>query len=355
MVNSLYLMSSKSNSGKTAVSIGLFLTLKENGKNPGYFKPIGDPFSDVVVTKSDKDVSVIHKLLERKYSKEEICPIMISPSTFLDEIPFEKVEGVKELIKRTYDDLKSKVEIVIIEGNHDYTQFHTLGLNDLVLAKLLESEVILLSRLDNDTDIDRLLIGYDQAVQNGLNVIGTIFSSVSILQEKKIAEKYSIILKEKGIELLGTIPQSRLLSSPTIGEILDAIRGTMLTDDINVVKDNAIENFIIGAMQSHDALSYMRKFTNLGVITGGDRADIILMSIELGVSLIVLTGNLKPDVTAVSRAKEEKIPIILVSSDTYTTAKNIQNINTKIQQGEVEICKNQIIDHVNWKKIFKIK
>ena len=226
-------MSSKSKSGKTAVGIGLFLTLKENGKNPGYFKPIGDPFSDVVVTKADKDVTVIHKLLERKYSREEICPIMISPSNFLDEIPFEKVEGVKELIKSTYDDLKSKVEMVIVEGNHDYNQFHTLGLNDFVIAKLLESEVILLSRLDNDTDIDHLLIGYDKAIQNGLNVIGTIFSSVSILQEKKIAEKYSNILKEKGIELLGTIPQSRLLSSPTIGEILDVIRGTMLTDDLN--------------------------------------------------------------------------------------------------------------------------
>ena len=80
MSKSIYIMSTAPGSGKTAVSIGLFLAFKEDGMNPGYFKPIGDPFSDVKVTKADKDVNVIHRMLDRKYSREEICPIFISPT-----------------------------------------------------------------------------------------------------------------------------------------------------------------------------------------------------------------------------------------------------------------------------------
>jgi len=156
-----------------------------------------------------------------------------------------------------------------------------------------------------------------------------------------------------GINILGIIPRSRLLSSPTIGEVLDATSGRLLTEDLEDSKDNIIENFIIGAMQTNDAIKYMRKSPNLGIITGGDRSDLILMSIELGVSLIVLTGNLEPGVVALAKAKEAGIPIILVNTDTYTTARNIQNINTKIQQGEIEECKTQILNHVKWKSIFE--
>ncbi|MHA1728287.1 MAG: AAA family ATPase [Promethearchaeota archaeon] len=355
MSKSIYLMSTKSNSCKTVISIGLFTVLKENGKKSGYFKPIGDPFSDFSVTKADKDVTIIQKLLERKYSREEICPIFISPLHFLDEIPFEKVDGVKDLIKNAFDEIILKAENIIIEGNHSYAHYYTLGLNDIELAKLLNSDAILVSRAENDTDIDSIIIAADNIIQHGLNLKGVILCDVSMLQVTKTKERYDNILKDKNIKVLGVIPSSRLLSSPTVGEVLDATGGNLLTEDLDIVKDNVVENFIIGAMQSNDALSYMRKSLKLGVITGGDRADIILISIEVGASLIVLTGNLKPDLASLARAKEAGIPVILVNMDTYTTAQNIQNISTKIQVGEVELCKKLIEDNVDWRNIFEIQ
>lgn len=180
---------------------------------------------------------------------------------------------------------------------------------------------------------------------------GVIFSNASELQMVKINEKYSKILAKKQIELLGTIPKSRLLNTPTIAEVMGATQGKLLTGDFNTVKNNYVERFIIGAMQSTDALAYMRKGQNVGVITGGDRSDIIVTAVEVGVSLIVLTGNLMPDMMSISKAKESNIPVILVSSDTYTTAHNIQNINVQIQESVIDLCKAQIKDHVNWKKL----
>ena len=50
MAKSIFIVSTASGSGKTAVCIGFFQAIKESGKNPGYFKPIGDPFSDAKAT-----------------------------------------------------------------------------------------------------------------------------------------------------------------------------------------------------------------------------------------------------------------------------------------------------------------
>jgi BioD-like phosphotransacetylase family protein len=89
----------------------------------------------------------------------------------------------------------------------------------------------------------------------------------------------------------------------------------------------------------------------MGVITGGDRTDIILTAVEVGVAIIILTGNIQPDVVALAKAKSAGIPVVSVISDTYTTAHNIQNIKTQIQQGEITLCKQQILDNVDWKKL----
>ncbi|MDD3985031.1 MAG: AAA family ATPase [Methanobacterium sp.] len=98
---SIYIMSTKKGSGKTATVIGLYKNIEEYKKNPGYFKPIGDPFNDVI-TKTEKYVNIIHKVLKRKYSKDEISPIFISPTSFLDEIPLEEVDDIKTHIKNTF-------------------------------------------------------------------------------------------------------------------------------------------------------------------------------------------------------------------------------------------------------------
>jgi len=345
-------MSTAPGSGKTAVSIGLFLTFKEDGMNPGYFKPVGDPFSDVKVTKADKDVNVIHRMLERKYSREEICPIFISPTAFLDEIPSDKVNGVKELIKDAFDEMAEKTDIVLIEGNHDYTQFHSLELNDPQMAKLLDSQVILVSMCKDDSDLDKIIMALEEIKRYELKLRGIILTNMSELQLTKSKDKYEGIFQERKVPLLGVIPESKLLSSPTVAEVLEASGGKLLTEDLKEVKDNRVERFVIGAMQISSAISYLRKAQNLGVITGGDRSDIILTAIEIGVSLIVLTGNLQPEVVALAKAQEKGIPIILVSTDTYTTAMNIQNVRIQIQQGETDLCKDQAQKYIEWKKLY---
>ena len=59
---SIYVMSTDHGSGKTATIIGLFLKVQGAYKNACYFKPIGDPFSDVKEGKADMDNMVVSKV-----------------------------------------------------------------------------------------------------------------------------------------------------------------------------------------------------------------------------------------------------------------------------------------------------
>ena len=137
---SIYIMSTQNGSGKKAAVVGLYKNIEEYNKKPGYFKPIGNPFNDVI-TETGKYVNIIHKVLKRKYSKDEISPIFISPTSFLDEIPLEEVDEIKNHIKNTFKDIADESDIVLVEGNHFYQQMNSIGLNDTALAKLLVSEL----------------------------------------------------------------------------------------------------------------------------------------------------------------------------------------------------------------------
>ena len=85
-----------------------------------------------------------------------------------------------------------------------------------------------------------------------------------------------------------------------------------------------VENFLVGGMQVDKFITYLLKSPSSGIIVGGDRTDIQLVAIENGVKCLILSGNLYPNDTIVSRAETKGVPILVVRDDTYTVAKNVE-------------------------------
>jgi len=57
---------------------------------------------------------------------------------------------------------------------------------------------------------------------------------------------------------------------------------------------------------------------------GGDRTDMILASLESDTSGIILTNNILPLRTLSAKPPSGNIPLLMVFSDTYQTAKQIE-------------------------------
>lgn len=353
MVKTILLSSTKSGSGKSATAIGLFLKLKDNGFNPGYFKPIGDPTTMEPITKTDKDVNVITALVARKFSKEELCPVFFNSDFFLDEVNENEAPPYIEKIKDAYSSIAKKTNYIIVEGNHDLHQFRAIDMDDARWAKEFDADIIICSPVSNDDDINDVIVTYDFYKMLGLKVAGCILNGLNETAYARIAKYHIPLLEKRGITVIGGLHESRQLQKPSVAEVMEAVQGKLICGNYIKVKNNLIGNFIIGAMGSEAALSYLRKSVETCLITGGDRSDIVLAALETNITMIVLTGNLEPSRAVISKAEEKGTPIILTPSDTFTISERIRKIHTHIQPNEIEICKEQVEKYIDFAKIPK--
>jgi len=345
----ILLTSTKGSSGKSAIAIGAFLKLQEEGKEPGYFKGIGDSSSMTAKTRTDKDVGVIASVVARKFAKEDLCPHFLHPDYFLDELTPDSSE-VFEKIKDAFHSIEERTDYMIIEGNHNYAQYRTVGLDDLSLANEFKAQVIIVAPIADDTDFDELLTAHEYAKLRGINIAGVILNGLSKPAEKRIEQYFIPILEKREIPVLGGLKNARQLEKPTIAEVMDAIGGKLISGDFIKVKNRYIEGFLIGAMGSTAALSFFRKGTNQCVITGGDRADIALAAMETSTNLIIFTGNIAPSINVMNKAEEKGIPLVLTASDTFTVSEKVKEIHTHIQPDEIELCRQQVEENINWDK-----
>jgi uncharacterized protein len=353
MVKAILLSSTKSGSGKSAIAIGLFLKLKENGYNPGYFKPIGDPMSMEPNSRTDKDVNVITTVVARKFSKEELCPVFLNSEYFLDEVLPTETAGLIEKIKDAFNLMAKKTNYIIIEGNHDIHQFRALDMDDARWAKEFGAEIVICSPINDDDDINDVIVANDFYKGLGLKVAGAILNGQNETSYVRIEKYHKALLEKRGISVIGGLHESRTLQKPTIAEVIDAVQGRMISGNFIKVKHMYIDNFIIGAMGAEAALSYLRKSVDTCLITGGDRTDIALAALETNTKLIVFTGNMEPPKSVISKAEEKEIPLVVAPADTFTVSERIRKIHTHIQPNEIQLCKDQVDKYIDWKKIPK--
>jgi hypothetical protein len=349
----LLLSSTKGGSGKSVVAIGLFLKLKENGYNPGYFKPIGDSMALEPKSRTDKDVSVISAVVARKFSKEEICPQFLSPNLYLDEVLPSESDTILAKIKDAFESIKSKTDYMLIEGNHSGNQYRAINLDDGRIAKEFGAEVIICSPVRDDDDINDVISMYDFYKFQNIPVVGAILNGISEMANVRIEKYYKPLLEKRGITFIGGLKKSKQLEKPTVAEIMDAVQGKMIAGNFIKVKNNIIDGFLIGAMSAESALSYLRKGVNQCVITGGDRNDVALAALEADTKLIIFTGNIEPAQNIIARAEEKGIPLVIAASDTFTVSEQLRRIHTHIQPNEIQLCKEQVDQYIDWNKIPK--
>lgn len=115
----------------------------------------------------------------------------------------------------------------------------------------------------------------------------------------------------------------------SLAHITRALKGRVLHIEN---EDNVEDLYVrIGAM---DVRSFARIPDTEGipasqaVIIVGDRWDIQQRSIQLGVRLLVVTGNLEPDPEVIEQAKASKVSLIVSSYDSATTAWVIRTAST---------------------------
>ena len=345
MDKAIYIATGEPESGKSLVSLGLMRIILGRTKRVGYFRPI---IEDQSGGKKDNHIETVlsHFKLDMTYDE---CYGLTVQEVIQKKID-NKEEEIVDIIFKKYKELEERFDFILLEGT-DFSgeaAFVELDIN-AIIAKNLGVPVILVGNGKGKSDeelISNLHLAYDSFVEKEVRVLGVIANKVESPDlkdvEKRISEKLTEDIFVAAIPLIGT------LYNPTIKEIIDEIGATILFGEDLVY--NQVESFAVGAMQLRNFLDHLKE--NCLVITPGDRADIIMSTLQASISDnypkisgIVLTGGLVPEksILRLIEGLREIMPIMTVEKGTFEVANQIGAIRSHIYPSNAQRIHNSQI------------
>lgn len=354
-MNKVYIAATRQNDGKTITCLGLLSAFRKRFPKIGYIKPVGQRFIDVEGHKVDEDALLVKEVYEIEGNLQDMSPVAV-PRGFTEAyIEHPDREALVETITSAFENVSNGRDMVVVEGTGHAGVGSVFDMSNGDVAKLLGTKVVLVSSGGIGRPIDEIMLNKAMFDQFGVEIIGVIVNKVQPEKYDKINTMVRKGLDRKGLEVLGVMPYIPILSSPSVEQLMNDIKGELLSGEVGL--QNAVSRMVIGAMPPHEALDYFG--TDALLITPGTREDLILAAMsscavgagsEHCVSGIILTGGTPPHENIRQLISKTPIPVILVQDDTFTVATKIDRLIVKIRSNDhlkIQTSEDMIEEFVN--------
>ena len=339
--------SMRKSAGKTSVIIGLAKALQ---KRIGYMKPFGDRLLYRKKRLWDYDGALITDILGLEENPEQMS-IGFDSSKLRYMYDAQSIE--KKLLQFISDIGKDK-DIVFVEGGKDITYGISVHLDAISLAHHVDGKLFFVISGDDDAIVDDITFLKTHLHTAAINFGGVIINKVRDVEDFK--DVHLSMITDMGITVAGVIPYREELTHFSVHYLAERLLAKVLTGKGGL--NNVVENILVGAMSTSTALRYPPFLKeNKVIITGADRSDMILASLETNAVGIILTGNILPTQSIISKASECNVPLLLVTSDTYQTAKQIDNLEpllTKDDAEKIGLWEQLVREHLDIREIADI-
>ena len=331
----VYVGATRQNQGKTVTCLGLLSAFLKRFDNVGYMKPVGQQFRVVDGEKVDKDAILMKSVYKLKERLKDMSPVAVPRGFTENYILRGDKQELRDNVLRSYNNVSKNKDVVVIEGTGHAGVGSVFDMSNAEVARLLGAEVILVSCGGIGQPIDEIILNKPAFDAQGVRILGVIINKVYPEKYEKINTFIRKGLEKKNIEVLGVIPYKKVLSSPTLSDLLEDIGGKLLSGEKYL--HNIVSKVVIGAMPPHEALNYFGPGTLL--ITPGNREDNILAAIggclagvtkTHCVSGIIVTCGFIPHKTVLELMERVPIAMVAVEDDTFTAASKINNLIVKI-------------------------
>jgi BioD-like phosphotransacetylase family protein len=346
----LYITSTETFSGKSALCIGLAKHFEEAGFSIGYMKPVS---SGARLAKGaiDEDAEFVRQTFGLPDALENMAPLGITPHLVESILRGESDIDFVAKLKAAFEQVSRDRDIVILEGGCNFREGHLIGLPTREVSGLLQARDLAIVKHGDDLQVlDDALAA---RARLGDAMIGVVLNAIPRQRMPFVQEVVQPALEERGIPVLAVLPQERLLLSVSVGELAEFLTGTILCCPDKV--DELVEHLMVGAMSVDSALTYFRRKPNKAVITGGDRPDIQLAALETSTKCLILTGNLRPSPIILGRAEEVGVPMLLVRQDTLSTVETIERFFGKTRfhlEKKVQRFEEMLEDRFDFERLY---
>lgn len=338
----VFVAATEQNTGKTTTSLGLYGALRARFPRIGFIKPVGQRFIEVEGKRIDEDSVLIRHTFDTQTPIEDMSPIAVEPDFTRRYIERSNSEHLVKRIQHSFDRACWEKDFAIIEGTGHAGVGAVFDLSNAKVASVLQSKVILVTPGGIGRPIDEAALNKALFDKEGVEVIGVVMNKVLPSKMDYISEFARRGFERLGIDLLGVIPQERVLSEPTVLDVCNIIRGEVISHP-DLLRRH-ISNVMIGAMQPTNLLTRLESRTLL--IVPGDREDIILAAHseaecqpeggEENLAGLVLSESLRPHGPVAEILRRSPLPVIASPMDSYTIASRIHSMTVKTLPGDAE-------------------
>ncbi len=291
----LYVTSPYAGAGKTAVCAGLGRHLKDDSKKVGFFKPI---IAEIKSPEAiDSDTQFMKQVLALREPVNSLCPVI----------------GGKDItreIKQAYTKVVKGKDVVIVEGVWRQRPGGKPAEASYEVAKALDAKVIIVEPYS-----EKLSAATFDYKDFGEYLLGVVVN-------KTPRSRLSAQLGKGEVNILGVLPEDRMLLGLTVGELAEHIQGEILNGAEK--SSEMIEDFMLGALTVDSGLDYFGRKDNKAVVVRGDRPDMQLAALETSTRCLVVSGGVAPVHTVLRSASDKGIPIVLTKDDINSTVSSIE-------------------------------
>ena len=328
-MNVLYITSTATFSGKTALCTGLGNKFRREGFTIGYMKPVSTTARKVAGRIVDEDAKFIRQTFDLAEPLEAIAPIALMPKVVEGILMGEEETDFLARLREAYVRVAQGKDVVILEGGAHCLEGSFINLSAPLVADLLEARELVVIKYTSNLVVDDAL---GAKVLFGDSMLGIVINAVPRQRMRFVQEMVKPYLEERGVKVFAVLPQERLLMSISVGQLAECLGAEVVC--CPEAGEELVEYLMVGAMNVDSALTYFRRKPNKAVITGGDRSDIQLAALETSTKCLILTGNLYPSPLILGRAEEVGVPVILTKQDTLTTVEIIEQFfgKTRLHQ-----------------------
>ncbi|MGD1713057.1 phosphate acetyltransferase [Dapis sp. BLCC M172] len=339
MTISLYISTLEADSGKALLALGIIEQALLKTTKVGFFRPLikGTSTGD-----KDKDIELMITHFNLKQNYEDSYGLL--ESEVMQLINQHKHEKVLEKIITKYKALEANCDFILCECSDYLGQSLALEFDlNLEIVHNLGCPIILLTNgyQKNIEEITSTIqIALDAYQEKNCQIMGIVVNKVV---SEQINELNQVLASEydQFNYLLSVIPYTPKLENPRVREVAAQLQASVI--DGKKKLDNLVSDYLITAMQVSNALNWLKN--GQLIITPGDRGDIILAMLQAEHSAnypslagILLSGGFPPapSIMKLIDGLAHPLPILLVETDTYTTAAQAKEVKGSIVAGDIE-------------------
>jgi phosphate acetyltransferase len=332
---SIVIASPEGESGKSTVALGVLDLLVRTGQRVGVFRPVSRATETEGTSERDH---VLELLLE--HDGVDVTYDDAVGVTYAD-LHADPEDALSRIVSR-FHDLAARCDSVVVLGT-DYTDVAgptELSFNARIAANLGAPVLLVVSGRERTPEGIRALadVSLAELAAHHAQAIGLVVNRADTTSAPDVR---NVLAKAQPDLPVWTIPEEPFLQAPTVGQLLEAVDGTLVLGDPELLGREALD-LQVGAMSFEHLLE--RLTDGAVVITPGDRTDLLigLLATHLTPSFpslagIVLNGGFYPHgrPAELLEAMRPKLPIITTELDTYRAAREAAKTRGRVDRSSV--------------------